>query len=460
MTGLARQAGGPRHLGDVAVAASQHARQIGTLEALGPELLALVKGQIERRLSPGSAAPRRGRPPDRWPVGRPGPRCRGRSRDACRAAAAAARPRCAARARCPASRGAVSICRMVSGRPLRRVAAELGGEVGDQARDVLAALAQRRQRARGSPRAGRRGPAGSRRRCDLLPQVAVGGRDDAARRPARSGSRRRVAPRASPARAGAWAAAPAAARQSRRGTGCRRRPPRRAPALALAAPVKAPLSWPKSSLSMSSAGSAPQSTATKGPPRRGEPSCSARAASSLPVPDSPSRSTVLSVSATRSRMAKTWRMAGLEPEQRAEAGASAQRDLELVARGGQLEPRLAGLHLGCPGQVASPRPDSRRRGCRWCCRGREGASPAAPARGEVQRRRRSDRRAPDRSSRRCRPARRGRQSRARGPCPGLWSQSAGNAAPPSPRRRRVQMIRVAPGGTALSLMGAYLPSQV
>ena len=52
-------------------------------------------------------------------------------------------------------------------------------------------------------------------------------------------------------------------RRSRRGRACRRRPPRRARAWRGRRPVKAPRSWPKSSLSSSVSGSAPQLTATK-----------------------------------------------------------------------------------------------------------------------------------------------------------------------------------------------------
>ena len=48
----------------------------------------------------------------------------------------------------------------------------------------------------------------------------------------------------------------------------RTRPPRRGPAFASTAPVKLPFSWPKSSLSMSPSGMAPQLMATKGWSRR------------------------------------------------------------------------------------------------------------------------------------------------------------------------------------------------
>jgi hypothetical protein len=53
------------------------------------------------------------------------------------------------------------------------------------------------------------------------------------------------------------------------------------------APVKAPRTWPNSSLSSRLAGTALQLMATKGPLRRGLPAWSALATSSLPVPVSP-----------------------------------------------------------------------------------------------------------------------------------------------------------------------------
>ena len=64
------------------------------------------------------------------------------------------------------------------------------------------------------------------------------------------------------------------------------------------APVNAPFSWPKSSLSSSSFGIAAQFTATNGFARRALRWCSACATSSLPVPLSPRTSTDRSVSAT------------------------------------------------------------------------------------------------------------------------------------------------------------------
>ena len=86
---------------------------------------------------------------------------------------------------------------------------------------------------------------------------------------------------------------------------------RKRPARSLAAPVKAPFTWPKSSLSIRSAGMAAQLTATKGRSARTLLRCRARATSSLPVPVSPSTSTVASLSAARPMRLKTCRMASL-----------------------------------------------------------------------------------------------------------------------------------------------------
>ena len=83
------------------------------------------------------------------------------------------------------------------------------------------------------------------------------------------------------------------------------------PGFSLVAPVKAPRSWPKSSLSRSSLGSAAQLILTKGLPRRGERSWMVRAMPSFPTPLSPRMSTGTSVSATRSTMSQMLAMAGL-----------------------------------------------------------------------------------------------------------------------------------------------------
>ena len=67
------------------------------------------------------------------------------------------------------------------------------------------------------------------------------------------------------------------------------------PILRPVAPVKAPFSWPKSSLSSRFSGIAAQLMATKGPLARGRELVERPAISSLPVPLSPSSSTVASV---------------------------------------------------------------------------------------------------------------------------------------------------------------------
>ncbi len=77
--------------------------------------------------------------------------------------------------------------------------------------------------------------------------------------------------------------------------------------------MNAPRSWPKSSLSSSDSGIAAQLIAMKAPSRRAESAWIARAKSSLPVPLSPSRSTVASVAATRSVSARTVRIAADSP---------------------------------------------------------------------------------------------------------------------------------------------------
>ncbi len=89
---------------------------------------------------------------------------------------------------------------------------------------------------------------------------------------------------------------------------CSNRPRRRA-----CAPVNAPFSWPNSSLASTPSANAPQLSATNGPPARGLASCTARAASSLPVPVSPSMSTGTSVRATRCRRRTSSFIAGLSP---------------------------------------------------------------------------------------------------------------------------------------------------
>ena len=72
------------------------------------------------------------------------------------------------------------------------------------------------------------------------------------------------------------------------------------PAFSLMAPVKAPFSWPNSSFSRMSFGSAAQFSAKNGPFARSLLLWMARAASSLPVPDPPRISTLTVLGATAS----------------------------------------------------------------------------------------------------------------------------------------------------------------
>ncbi|MNL17263.1 hypothetical protein D3C87_1383470 [compost metagenome] len=80
------------------------------------------------------------------------------------------------------------------------------------------------------------------------------------------------------------------------------------------APVKAPGSWPKSSLSITVSGSAPQFSATKLPLDRFLlQRCSAVATTSLPLPVSPATSTSTSVSAMCRSVVRRRSMAGVWP---------------------------------------------------------------------------------------------------------------------------------------------------
>ena len=85
------------------------------------------------------------------------------------------------------------------------------------------------------------------------------------------------------------------------------------PTLWLMAPVKAPLTWPNNSDSMRVSTRAEQLKATKGPWARGLFWWMAWAKRSLPVPDSPSMTTVASDPATSGSMSSSLSMAGLLP---------------------------------------------------------------------------------------------------------------------------------------------------
>ncbi|MCY1401541.1 hypothetical protein D9M71_166620 [compost metagenome] len=84
----------------------------------------------------------------------------------------------------------------------------------------------------------------------------------------------------------------------------------------LPAPVKALASWPKISLSNRFSGRPPQFRATNGCAWRLLKSCRQRATSSLPVPVSPSISTLAEVSATLAINSRRFCMAGERPMMR------------------------------------------------------------------------------------------------------------------------------------------------
>jgi len=77
------------------------------------------------------------------------------------------------------------------------------------------------------------------------------------------------------------------------------------PGLLCAAPVKAPFSWPNNSDSMRDGDKVAQLRVTKGPFHRFDKKCSRLAASSLPVPLSPIKSTGRSTGATRDK--RSWK---------------------------------------------------------------------------------------------------------------------------------------------------------
>ena len=92
----------------------------------------------------------------------------------------------------------------------------------------------------------------------------------------------------------------------------------------VAAPVKEPFSWPKSSDSISSAGTAAQLSVTKGPACRALFWWIVRAISSLPVPVSPWIATRDSLAATRSTCAISRSISGPGPDHFVLAEAAAQ----------------------------------------------------------------------------------------------------------------------------------------
>ena len=99
----------------------------------------------------------------------------------------------------------------------------------------------------------------------------------------------------------------------------------KSPLFSLTAPVKAPLSWPKSSDSRRFSGRAPQLIETNGRAARAEVRWMARAMSPFPVPDSPVMRTVEVVRPILSTMSKTARIRRETPTSGPSAGRSSTR---------------------------------------------------------------------------------------------------------------------------------------
>ncbi len=268
------------------------------------------------------------------------------------------RPRAAITARARA----FSSCRTLPGQGRSWIVSEgLGGErklapavppfhalqdVLGQGRDVLGAVAKRRDDDPGDVEAVEQVFAES-AGGDFFGQVAVRGRDDAAHRcarvsvpPTRSNSRcwrtRRIL---------AWADSGSSPTSSRKMVPPAARSNR--PGFWRSAPVKAPRSWPNSSLSTRPSGNAPQLTRMNGPSARLEWRWSASATSSLPVPLSPTIKTGASVAAARPIALKTSRIDGaLADELGLGIGLVVGRVAWFLAG-----PRPQRLHLECQGAL-------------------------------------------------------------------------------------------------------------
>ncbi len=147
---------------------------------------------------------------------------------------------------------------------------------------------------------------------DLALEIAIRGRDDArgdgmARSPPTRVTFRSSSTRSSLACAGSGSS-PTSSRNSV--------PPAafsNAPRRSRSAPVNAPRSWPNNSLSTSCSGNAALFTATSGVFAPGPSRCSSRATSSLPVPLSPTISTLLGIGATRAIASRSARIGALSP---------------------------------------------------------------------------------------------------------------------------------------------------
>ena len=226
-----------------------------------------------------------------------------------------ARPRCAARARCPARRGADRPATSVGRRRARPAPRSSGGRSARPAAGCPRAARAAAARVTRTTRAGSRGRRGSCRALTSAAQVAVGRRDDAHVDRDRRDRRRR--------------AGPGALSSTRSSLGCRSSAEladlveehraavgraRRRRCACSSAPVNAPRSWPNSSLSIRLGG---DRAAVDDHERAGRARAAAggspRPARSLPVPVSPSSRTVASAGAalleharTAARIAALW----------------------------------------------------------------------------------------------------------------------------------------------------------
>ena len=124
------------------------------------------------------------------------------------------------------------------------------------------------------------------------------------------------------------------------------------PARSATAPVNEPLTCPKSSLSMSVGATAAQSSTTKGRAARGLASWMAVARTLLPVPVSPSSSTVLSDLAIDGQRGEDAPHRGAGPEDRAEAILGAQRLADVLVDLVDAQRGAAGAHARAVADVA------------------------------------------------------------------------------------------------------------
>ena len=216
---------------------------------------------------------------------------------------------------------------------------------------------------------------------DLEPQVALAGREHADVDAQLLAAAHAPDACASRARAAAWAAGRAAARRPRRGTACRRGPARRRPRAGSTAPVKAPFSWPNSSLSISE----PDDRAAVDDDERARLARGCAGGARARARPCRCRSRRRSArwrrsGAMRSRSPKSSRMRRERPTTSPKLLALARHRLDALGEGAQLELDAADASARCPG-AGRPRGSRRRRaGCRWSSPGRAPGSPRRRAR--------------------------------------------------------------------------------